>query len=205
MIFFKAIALGFTIGAVVGPIGILCIKRSISQGFIIGLATGIGAALADAFYAGIAAFGLSMIASWLIDYDLYFRFIGGIYLLYLGYQAYATKPNPSTNHLPTANAILPAIGSTFFLTMINPTTICSFAILFANVQFDISNPSSSLLITGGVFLGSTLWWIILSGLGAGLAQQFDTAIIDIINKVAGIVIGSFGIVTLGSLLLRCIM
>ncbi len=200
-IFFKSIFLGFIIGAVVGPIGVLCIKRSISEGFIIGLSTGIGAALADALYAGIAAFGISAVASFLVTYDFYFRILGGLYLLYLGYNAYQTKTGFTTRNTEPARHIVPAIGSTFFLTIINPTTICSFAILFSNVQFDIQSTYTALLIVSGIFWGSTLWWIFLSSLGSILRQKFDTKVVGIINKISGIVICAFGIVSLLSVLL----
>ncbi len=200
-IFFQAIILGFIIGAIVGPIGVLCIKRSISEGFIIGLSTGIGAAIADALYASVAAFGIAIVASFLLTYNLYFRIIGGFYLLYLGYTAYHSQVKFEKHHATTAHRILPAVGSTFFLTLINPTTICSFAILFTNVRFEISTPYAALLIVSGIFVGSTLWWIILSSLGAIMRHKFNTKTIGIINKLSGIIICAFGIASLLSVIL----
>src|SRR4029077_8267163 len=96
-LFIKGLIIGFAIAAPVGPIGILCIQRSLHDGFKIGLMTGMGAALADGTYGLIAGFGLTAISALLIHYQIAIRIIGGLYLLYLGIKLILTKPRDRSN------------------------------------------------------------------------------------------------------------
>lgn len=88
----KGLVIGFAIVAPVGPIGVLCIRRSLVQGRLYGLFSGLGAAAADAVYGFIAAFGLTVITSFLLDYKLWLQLIGGLFLCYLGMQTLLSKP-----------------------------------------------------------------------------------------------------------------
>ena len=131
-LFIKGFVIGFSIAAPVGPIGILCIQRTLSGGNIQGLAIGLGAATADALYGFIAAFGLTFISNFLVDQSIWFRIIGGLFLCYLGIRAFLRKYQERT--VSVANStILSAYGTTFFLTLTNPMTILFFAGIFAGL------------------------------------------------------------------------
>jgi len=195
MIFFvitKGIVLGFSIALVFGPIGVLCLRRSIAEGFWSGLLTGFGAAVADATYGAIAAFGLTMVSDFLLGKTLVLSLLGGPYLIYLGYSAIVKKPELSSVTLEKSS-LLKKFVSTFFLTMVNPLTILPFMVLFAGLNIPNSIALSSLLVLGVLF-GSMLWWILLSSLGTILKQKLiSPAGVAWINRISGIIIGGFGV------------
>ena len=171
MIFLKGFIIGISIAAPVGPIGILCIQRTITYGKLNGLVTGLGAASADAVYGFIAAFGLTFISNFLVAQQTWFRIIGGGFLIYLGLRTYFKTPNNSkinTNNRNHAGAY----GTTFLLTLSNPMTILSFAAIFSGfglVDTSIHYGSATLMVIG-VFLGSASWWLLLSS-GTSLFQN----------------------------------
>src|SRR3989344_5776045 len=128
----KGLIIGFSIAAPVGPIGVLCIQRTIAYGKISGLFTGLGAATADGLYGAVAAFGLTIISNFLVGQQFWFRLIGGAFLLYLGIKTFMSKPEEKTateNH----KGLLSDYFSTIFLTLTNPTTILSFVAVFAGL------------------------------------------------------------------------
>jgi threonine/homoserine/homoserine lactone efflux protein len=197
----KGIVLGFSIAAPVGPIGVLCIRRTLSRGAGSGFVSGLGAATADALYGSIAALGLSVVSAFLIDQQFYLRLIGGGVLLYLGYTTYTSIPAETA---ATANdaGLWSAYASTLVLTMTNPMTILSFAGVFAGLGLspgDENNLSAFLLILG-VFTGSLLWWAILSGLVNALRDRFDPQRLKWVNQLSGFIIAGFGFYCLLSVL-----
>jgi threonine/homoserine/homoserine lactone efflux protein len=200
--FTKGLILGFTIAAIVGPIGILCIRRTLQFGRWSGLFSGLGAALADAVYALIAAFGLTFISNFLIAGQFWLQLIGGGFLLYLGWKTFCTKPNPQEGKV-THKTLVRDFISTFFLTLTNPTTILSFLAIFAGLglatfQGDYSQASMLVL---GVFLGSSVWWLLLSEGLTFFRKKVSQGVMRWINRIAGVVIAGFGLVTLVSLFL----
>jgi threonine/homoserine/homoserine lactone efflux protein len=200
--FTKGLILGFTIAAIVGPIGILCIRRTLQFGRWSGLFSGLGAALADAVYALIAAFGLTFISNFLIAGQFWLQLIGGGFLLYLGWKTFCTKPNPQEGKV-THKTLMRDFISTFFLTLTNPTTILSFLAIFAGLglatfQGDYSQASVLVL---GVFLGSSVWWLLLSEGLTFFRKKVSQKVMRWINRIAGAVIAGFGLVTLASLFL----
>jgi threonine/homoserine/homoserine lactone efflux protein len=201
--FLKGLIVGFSIAAPVGPIGILCIKRTLSSGRWVGLATGLGAATADAMYGCVAAFGLTFISNFLIKQQIWLRLIGGAFLCYLGTKTIIARPadSPSTsNHLSLINAY----GSTFILTLTNPLTILSFAAIFAGLGLVGANGDylSATITVFGVFLGSTCWWILLSSGVSILRFRFTHTGFLWINRISGLIILGFGIAAFyGALLL----
>ena len=200
--FTKGLILGFTIAAIVGPIGILCIRRTLQFGRWSGLFSGLGAALADALYALIAAFGLTFVSNFLIAAQFWLQLIGGGFLLYLGWKTFRTKPHPQEIQVSHKTLITDFV-STFFLTLTNPTTILSFLAIFAGLglatfQGDYSQASMLVL---GVFLGSSVWWLLLSEGLTFFRKRLSQKVMRAINRVAGVVIAGFGLVTLASLFL----
>lgn len=194
----KGLLIGLSIAAPVGPIGVLCIRRSFSQGYWVGLMTGLGAASADGVYGFIAAFGLTIISNLLVSQQIILKLIGGIFLCYLGWKTFGEKP--AKEAAITSRKIANAYGSTFFLTLTNPMTILSFLAIFAG--FGLGNTHDYFdagILVLGVFLGSALWWLILvSGVSLFRAKMSDRAL-KWINQVSGILIFSFGLVALFSL------
>ncbi len=198
-LFIKGLIIGFSIAAPVGPIGILCIQRTLSNGNIQGLVTGLGAATADALYGFIAAFGLTFISDFLVDQSIYFRIIGGIFLCYLGIRAFSKKPSAQSNSLKNSTA-LSAYGTTFFLTLTNPMTILFFAGVFAGlgiVSESIHYAAAGLMVIG-VFAGSAAWWLLLSGATGIFRHKISEGKMALVNKISGVVILTFGMVALFS-------
>ena len=200
MIFLKGLIIGISIAAPVGPIGVLCIQRTITYGKLNGLATGLGAASADAVYGFVAAFGLTFISNFLVAQQTWFRIIGGGFLIYLGIRAYFSTPKNTTVNTKNPKHA-GAYGSTFLLTLSNPMTILSFAAIFSGfglVDSSMHYGSATLMVIG-VFLGSASWWLLLSS-GTNLFRNRLNERLSWINKLSGIVIAAFGVVALASLL-----
>lgn len=192
----KGLVIGFCIAAPVGPIGVLCIRRSLAEGVAIGFATGLGAATADAVYGGVAAFGLTAISDFLIGQKFWLGLIGGVFLLYLGVKTFISKPA----ELP-ANAqgrgLAGAYVSTLFLTLTNPLTILSFVAVFAGFGFGtIRSYIDATVLVLGVFLGSAAWWLMLSN-GVGLLRsRVNATWMQAVNWLSGAIISGFGIYAL---------
>lgn len=198
-IFLKGLLLGFAIAAPVGPIGVLCIQQTLQKGRLTGFVTGLGAATADGIYGGIAAFGLAGLTQWLVAQKVWLGIIGGLFLCYLGSQT-IRKPIITQKTAPTPTRFARAYITTVGLTLTNPATILSFTAIFAGIGFvnQTANARSALILTLGVFLGSALWWLVLS-LGVGWLRLGDNPTRSRwINVLAGIIIITFGIVALWS-------
>lgn len=195
--FLKGLILGFSIAAPVGPIGILCIRRTLAYGMTFGFVSGVGTATADAIYGAIAAFGLTAAARFLLDYQLYLKIIGGIYLLYLGINILMSKPSIATTQVHDTS-LSAAYISAFLLTLTNPMTILMFAAIFTGFGIGGINGdyylSSTMVL--GVFLGSLLWWLLLSGITTILRSTFDYRKLRYTNIGSGLIITGFGLVTL---------
>lgn len=196
-LFIKGFIIGFSIAAPVGPIGILCIQRTLSGGNLQGLVSGLGAATADALYGFIAAFGLTFISNFLVDQSIWFRLIGGLFLCYLGVRAFLKKPQEQT--VSVANSTnLSAYGTTFFLTLTNPMTILFFVGIFAGlgiVSESIHYASAGLMVIG-VFAGSAAWWLLLSGATGLFRSKISEGKLALVNKISGVVILAFGVAAL---------
>ncbi len=196
MLFLRGILIGLAIAAPVGPIGVLCIRRTLSHGKLAGFLSGMGAATADMLYGAIAAFGLTVITDLLVENTSWLRIIGGCFLLYLGIKTFFEKPS---DHAAQANqsGYFGAYLSTFFLTITNPITILSFAAIFAGTMLT-SNTGSPLVLVAGVFAGSASWWLALS-FGVGLMRDRLTANhMTWINRISGIIIVTCGTAALTS-------
>lgn len=161
----KGLIIGFSIAAPVGPIGVLTIKRALTEGRISGFVTGMGAAMADTVYGIIAAFGLTVISSFLLTQEFWIKLIGGLFLLFLGVKSFVTKPASKAANVDSKGLFNNFI-STFFLTVTNPTTILSFLAIFAGLGLGTTKTdySSSMTLVLGIFIGSGLWWLILSSI-----------------------------------------
>lgn len=198
-IFVKGLVLGLSIAAPVGPIGVLCIRRTLANGRLTGLVSGLGAATADALYGSIAAFGITLVSNVLVSQQMWLRLLGGVFLCYLGVRAFLSQ---AANHAADATSVglVGSYLSTLLLTLTNPLTILSFAAIFAGVGLGSGADNlSAVLLVGGVFSGSALWWIVLSGGVSLFRSRFDLATMRWVNRISGGIITAFGIVALFSL------
>lgn len=193
----RGLIIGFSIAAPVGPIGILCIRRTLADGRAAGLVSGLGAASADAVYGCVAGFGLTFISDFLIGQKFWLGLIGGLFLCYLGIKTLFSKPAEQAAK-SEANGLLGAYGSTFLLTLTNPMTILSFAAIFAGLGLASANAnySSAGILVLGVFIGSALWWLLLSGGVGFFREKFNADAMQWVNRISGVVISAFGILAL---------
>lgn len=201
----RGLLLGLAIAAPVGPIGVLCIRRTLNEGRLVGFVAGMGAATADGIYGAVAAFGLTAVTQTLAGQSIWLRLVGGLFLCYLGIRSALAPPAASsgaTKNGDRAN-LWGYYGSTLALTLSNPLTIFSFLGIFAGLGISPGTHGSfwgALMLTLGVFSGSSLWWLILSS-GVGLAhQRISPRILRTINIASGVLIAGFGAVALGSLI-----
>ena len=198
----RGIVIGFSIAAPVGPIGVLCIRRTLSDGRAAGLATGLGAATADAIYGCLAAFGLTVVTNALVGAGIWIRVIGGGFLAYLGIQTLLAKPRDEAARA-SGRGLFGAYASTFVLTLTNPMTILSFLAVFAALGVGTTHPDplAAVTLVLGVFAGSALWWLTLSGGVTLLRARFDARRLRWVNWISGLVLIAFGVAAIGSVVL----
>ena len=199
-IFLKGIMIGFSMAVPVGPIGILCIRKTLTDGHLRGLMIGLGAATADLLYGCVAAFGLTVISDVIATERIWIRLVGGAFLLFLGVRTFRA---------PTADPKVPIDGTgmlrsylaTVFLTLTNPTTIFAFIAVFAALGLgqELSLFSASTLVTG-VFIGSGLWFLFLSSGVLFFRKRMGIVGLRWVNRIAGVLITLTGVITLVSLL-----
>ena len=191
--FYKGLIIGFSVAAPVGPIGVLTIKRTLSEGRLSGFVTGMGAAVADTAYGMVAGFGLTMISSFLLAQGFWLKLIGGLFLVYLGLRSFASKPVSNETALNN-KGLWSNFISTFFLTITNPATILSFLAIFAGfgVATEPANWTASSMLVLGVFTGSALWWLLLSFTVGAFRSKVTLNGMVWVNRLSGLVIISFG-------------
>ena len=190
----KGIIIGFSVAAPVGPIGVLTIKRTLTEGRVSGFVTGMGAAFADTVYGIITGFGLAAVSTFLMTQEFWMKLIGGLFLLYLGIKSFISKP--ATKEVSVdSKGLLNNFVSTFFLTITNPATILSFLAIFAGLGLGSANTNylSSATLVLGVFMGSALWWLILSSAVSFFRTKVTHDRLIWINRLSGIVIISYGL------------
>ena len=199
---FRGLVIGFAIAAPVGPIGMLVIRRTLAEGRLLGLLTGLGAAVADSLYGCVGAFGLTFISSFLMGYAFWTKLIGGAFLIYLGISTFRAKPqeeNGGASNVRYATAFL----STLVLTLANPATILSFMAVFAGLGLGMKTGDygAAGMVVTGVFAGSALWWLLLSGGVALVRHKLKPDTMKWINYGSGGFLASFGLYALVSLML----
>jgi threonine/homoserine/homoserine lactone efflux protein len=199
LFFLKGLVIGFSIAAPVGPIGVLCIRRTLSQGKLYGLISGLGAASADSVYGIIAGLGLTFITNFLIEQQFWLHLVGGLFLCYLGIKTVISEAseNPATAQ---GQHLLGAYSSVFLLTLTNPMTILSFVDIFAGLGLSQTNEVSVLTLVLGVFTGSGLWWFILSNVVGLFKQVLKRETLTWINRLSAVIIFLFGVYSIFGLL-----
>ncbi len=200
IIFLKGIFIGFALAVPIGPIGIMCIRKTLNEGQLRGLIIGLGAATADLLYGCIAAFGFTFISNTLVSQRIWIRLVGGVLLLFLGVRTF--RKLPADPKIPISNGgHLRSYITSFILTLTNPLTIFVFIAVFAalNLGSDLGNFSASVLVAG-VFIGSCLWFLSLSSAVMLFRNKLDLVGLKWVNRVAGILIIISGVIVMVSLL-----
>jgi threonine/homoserine/homoserine lactone efflux protein len=192
----KGLIIGLSIAVPVGPIGVLCIRRTLAEGRMVGFFSGLGAATADGLYGAIAGFGLTFLVDFIIGKQIWLRLIGGGLLCILGVKTFFSKPaeqGPSAEGSSLRNAYL----STFFLTLTNPMTILFFTAVFAGLGLGVENTGDHYLLAGilvlGVFIGSASWWLVLSNFTGILKGLLNVERLQWLNRISGLIIMGFGL------------
>ena len=222
----KGLVIGFAIAAPVGPIGVLCIRRTFAEGRAAGLATGLGAATADAFYGAVAALGLTAVSGLLLGYQSELRLFGGLFLCALGLQTFQARPSSTPGRLQ-GRGLAQSYATSVVLTLTNPATILSFIAVFAGAglgQQAYGAPDAAALVLG-VFAGSAAWWLMLTGfverwrrrypdfgnlapgpLGgavvAGVTLGVGGGYLRRVNRVAGVLLMAFGVAAVSAAAIR---
>jgi threonine/homoserine/homoserine lactone efflux protein len=195
----RGFILGFTIAAAVGPISLLVIRRTIAQGQLYGLVSGLGVATADATYGAIAAFGLAAITDVLVNARVVLGLAGGVFLLWMAWQTIRSSPTEAATPAPTGRrGYAGAYLSILALTMANPMTILSFGALFAGLGVTSGATGDAAFVVLGVLLGSASWWVVLTTVVGRLRGRMTAIWIHRINVASGLLIGAFALVAIGS-------
>jgi threonine/homoserine/homoserine lactone efflux protein len=199
--FARGLAIGFAIAAPVGAIGLLCIRRTLAEGRLIGFVSGLGAATADALYGAVAALGLTAVSAAIVAHQDAVRLVGGVFLCVLGLRTAMSHP-PLKAESSSARGLARAYSSTLALTLTNPTTILSFAAVFAGLGLGTTSRerASAVFMVGGVFLGSALWWLLLSGAVGFFRRALNPERLRWVNLLSGAALMGFGVLSIMSLL-----
>ena len=196
-IFYRGLVLGLMIAAPVGPVGLMCIRRTVHRGLLIGFATGIGAACADTIFGAIAAFSVSVIVEFLQRYSPIIRILGGIFMLVVAWHTWHDKPRElpkgdeggavqvSENSL---GRVIGAAISSFVITMTNPVTMFATMAVVATFS-ELQSRTDAITIVSGIFCGSSLWWLLLSGGVALVRGHFTESRVTAINHVTAVALG----------------
>ena len=195
----KGIVIGFAMAVPIGPIGIICIRKTLTEGRMRGMIIGLGAATADMLYGSIAAFGLTIISDTLLSQRVWIRLAGGALLLYLGVRTFRARPKDPKIEIQSSG-LLRSYFTTIFLTLTNPLTVFAFLAVFAALGLGngLSLFSSSVLVAG-VFAGSFLWFLSLSSGAIFFRKKLDLVGMTWVDKIAGILIIISGVIAIVSL------
>jgi threonine/homoserine/homoserine lactone efflux protein len=206
------ILIGLVVAAPIGPVNLICIRRTLQYGFLNGFISGLGAALGDGVFAIVTGFGLTAISQWIVGLSTALQLAGGVLLVCFGLYTYLSKP-PKRLDCKTeasdkrARTLVRAIASTFALTITNPATLLGFTAMFTGLGgLAGDNPSffAAAFVVGGVILGSTLWWLILCTVVGLLHARIDDRVMLIINHGSGLIVAAFGLAVLGHVAMKLI-
>lgn len=200
IVFLKGIFIGFAMAVPVGPIGIMCIRKTLTEGQLRALIIGLGAATADLLYGCVAAFGLTVVSNTLVGQRIWIRLVGGTLLVFLGIRTF--RAHPANPNIPINNSgMLRSYLTTVFLTLTNPLTIFVFIAVFAALGLGsgLGQFSASALVVG-VFIGSWLWFLSLSSGVRLFRKKLDSVGLRWVNKIAGMLIIVSGVIAIVSLL-----
>lgn len=199
---FKGILIGFAIAAPVGPIGILCIRRTLSNHKLLAVLTGLGSACADAFYGTVAAFSLSGVADFLIKHEFYLKLFGGILIAWIGFAVIKHPSRKKNEEAERIDSLLHVFTSAFVLTLSNPITLIVFAAAFTamGVAPIYQSFTQASFLVAGVFMGASFWWIFLITTIYLLRHRLSETQLLWINHFSGVILIGFSVYILVSLI-----
>jgi len=199
-LFAKGLLFGFLLAATVGPMWVLCLRRTIEHGALAGFVSGMGIAIADGLYGAVAAFGLTAISGFLLGQRFWIGLLGGLFLVYLGFRALVARPPMLDREKIPAGKLLQAFLATLGLTLANPPTILAFVAIFAGLGLAAGDYGSAAWVVLGVFLGSASWWIVLAAGANWLRGRAGPKLFRAINLVSGLSILGFAFWQLAAVL-----
>ena len=192
----NGIVFGLVLAAPVGPVGVLCVNRTLTEGRLHGLLSGLGAAIADAVYGGIAAFGIGSVSIWVDRHQRQLALVGGVLLIMLAIKSFATKPRPPSDRIARrihTKGLVQDVISTFTLAITNPVTLLAFAGLIATFgNTGLRGPASEVSLVLGVFIGSAAWWFALSGGASAFRKYMDGGFQRWANRASSVILLCFG-------------
>ena len=202
VVWFQGFVLGVAIAAPVGPIGLLCIRRTLEHGQVIGFATGMGAAVADTIYGAIAAFGISALLVFLTGHEMAFRILGGLFLLAVAVRTYFKTAATGDDPVPDEKTCVGGFMTGLTLTLTNPVSVIAFLGLFAGVGItgNLDFLDAAILVWG-VFVGASAWWLTLSSGVALVRHRISEDRLSVINHGTAVALALFGVWALASALL----
>jgi threonine/homoserine/homoserine lactone efflux protein len=191
----RGVLAGLAIAIPVGPVNILCISRTLTNGRIAGIISGLGAATADTFYGAIAGFSISLVINFLIREKFWIRLVGGALLVAIGLVYWFKRPKSLKEESEESSHS--AFVTTLLLTLTNPTTVLSYMAVLAALRLGEPRPwTLTLFLVLGIFCGSMIWWIVLAMISAKFRDRFNDGAVVWMNRIAAVAIGGFGIVTM---------
>jgi threonine/homoserine/homoserine lactone efflux protein len=200
-LFVQSLLIGLSIAAPVGPIGLLTIQRTLQRGRAAGLATGLGAAAADAAYGAVGAFGVSALVAALTAARTPLVLGGGAFLLWLAISIWRAPVAERAAAASGGADLLRCFAGTFVLTLSNPATVLSFIAIFGALAGRMVVGSPWLMIAG-VLLGSALWWLLLSAVVGHFRERFDARWRRRVNRLSAVVLAAFALWQFAGLLMR---
>ncbi len=196
----KGLAFGFILAATVGPMWVLCFRRTVTSGALTGFVSGMGIAVADGLYGAVAAFGLTAVSGFMLDQRLWIGLAGAVFLTFLGIKFLLAKPKDLNDEKTRNTGLAAAFLSTLGLTLTNPPTILAFAAIFAGLGLASgADYTAAAWIVLGVFIGSAAWWIMLAAVAGRLRGRLGPRLARAINLVSGVSILAFALWQLGEL------
>ncbi len=198
----KGVVIGFSLAAPIGPVGMMCIRRTLTHGHLRGFVSGLGAAAADSVYAIIAAFGITLISNFIVQQEYWIRLVGGILLIILGIRTLLAHPSEQSQN-NGMNGHASAFVSMFLLTFTNPMTLFGFAVVFAGIGAGTAvgggNTLTASFLVAGVFAGSALWFLLITSAVHFYKDRFKLWGLKVVNFIAGFFILLCGFIILVSL------
>lgn len=200
LLFVKSMGLGLAVAAPIGPVGVLCITRTLAAGRLQGVLTGVGVAVADMLVALIAVLGLSAVAAFLDAEKAWLRLAGGGFLVLIGLRM-LLRPRVRREAELSAQDFAHLSVSGFFMAATNPATLLAFTGLMAALGVRAENAADGALVVSGVFTGSMLWWVILSLMAGLLRGWLSDDHLRLINRCLGGLLVASGLAVVAAALL----
>jgi len=185
----KGVVTGLAVSIPLGPLGILCIQKTVNKNWKSGIFSGIGIAMADTVYAFVAGFSLSIIVDFIRTYELYFKLVGFFVLLLLGIYIFRSNPTKQIqDYKRKGSSHMQDFLTTFLVTLSNPLSVFVFIAIFTgySIVLQFSQPLEALLMIGGIFMGGSLWWFIITGFANLFRHKFTINTLYWANRIIGL-------------------